>query len=247
VRVRRGNTAETLLDCGTGASRVTHVAGRAAQCGAESLREKIEAASGLQLRDDRFVDARGADAGSIEDVARRICAHGPLESVGEYDGNYHHNPDVPSDYSFSAYALDVAVDLETGAIHVRNALLVIDVGQIINPVTHQGQIEGAFVYGIGGALMEEIPIDEDGRPQTGSLNDYKLPTIMDIPPLRVVHVRAPVGHGPFGAKQAGELANSGVAPAIANAVAAAAGVRVYEMPLTSERVYAEIGGANAVV
>ena len=112
-----------------------------------------------------------------------------------------------------------------------------DVGQIINPIGHQGQIDGGFIYGIGGALMEEMPVDESGRLATASLNDYKLPTIMDIPPFRTVLVEGAPGRGPFGAKMAGELSNSGVAPAIVNAIALAAGVRLFEFPITSERLF----------
>ena len=186
---------------------------------------------------DRFVDRAGGGSRSIEDVARELCAAGPIAVVGTYDGDFHHDPNKPSDYSFSAYAIDVDLDAETGAVSIRNALLVVDVAQIVNPIAHQGQIDGGFVYGIGGALMEEIPIDDKGRAQTPSLNDYKLPTMMDIPPFRTVHVRAPGGWGPFGAKMAGELSNSGVAPAIVNAIYDAAGVRIATFPVTAERVY----------
>jgi CO/xanthine dehydrogenase Mo-binding subunit len=237
VILSRKNTASTPLDCGTGASRVTHVGGRAAKDGAEQLRAILEKRSGMVLCDDFLVDPKTDKRQTLEEAAAQLCASGPIEVIGSYDGNLHHKPDTTSDYSFSAFSIVVEVDIETGALDVVDALLVTDVGQIINPLTHQGQIDGGFIFGIGGALMEEMPLDESGRIAVPSLNDYKLPTMKDIPPFRTVHVHTPIGHGPFGAKMAGELSNSGVAPAIANAIFQAANVRLHCFPLTAERVY----------
>jgi CO/xanthine dehydrogenase Mo-binding subunit len=239
IVVRRGTTSEAPTDPGTGASRVTHVSGRAAQDGAQKLRRELEMRSGMTLRNDRFVDFSGTER-SFESVAGSLCDAGPIEAVGFYEGFFHGDAAQPADYSFSAFAIDIDLDLETGAVKVIDALLVADVGQIINPVTHQGQLDGGFVYGIGGALMEEIPVDESGRSGAPNLSDYKLPSMMDIPAFRTVLVRTPIGHGPFGSKMAGELSNSGVAPAIANAIFNAAGVRLFEFPLTAERVFEAI-------
>ena len=158
--------------------------------------------------------------------------------TGAYDGDFHDSKD--GDYSCSAFCLDVAVDRDTGAVRIVDALLVAEVGQIINPIAHQGQLDGGFIYGVGGALMEEMPVDESGKIQTLSLGEYKLPTIMDIPPFRTVFVESAPGKGPYGAKMAGELSNSGVAPALVNAIADAVGVRVARFPVTSERVYAAL-------
>ncbi len=108
---------------------------------------------------------------------------------------------------------------------------------MINPLAHRGQIDGGFVFGLGNALMEELALDEDGKILNANLAEYKLPTIRDVPPLRVVAVDAPPGDGPSGAKMAGELSNTGVAPAIANAVYRAAGVRIFSLPLTAERIF----------
>jgi CO/xanthine dehydrogenase Mo-binding subunit len=118
--------------------------------------------------------------------------------------------------------------------------LVADVGRIINPIGHQGQIDGGLIYGLGNAVMEEMPLDESGKVTTLSLGEYKLPTMMDIPPFRTVLVTPGMGEGPYGAKAAGELGNIGVPAAVANAVANALGVRLDEFPVTSERVYSEL-------
>ncbi len=82
-----------------------------------------------------------------------------------------------------------------------------------------------------------MPLDESGKLTSLSLGDYKIPTMKDIPPLRTILVHAPSAGGPFGSKMAGELTNSGVAPAIVNAIANATGVRLSEFPITAERVY----------
>ncbi len=107
---------------------------------------------------------------------------------------------------------------------------------MINPIGHQGQIEGGLIQGLGFALMEELRTEE-GRISTLSLGDFKLPTVRDIPPLTTVLIEDPVGPGPFHAKAIGEGSISAVAPAIANAVADACGVRVLDLPITAEKVY----------
>ena len=91
------------------------------------------------------------------------------------------------------------------------------------------------MFGIGAALMEELGI-QDGRITTPTLGDYKVPCAMDAPPFRTVLLEDPTGPGPLGAKAAGELTNTSVAPAVANAVAAACGARITHMPLSAERI-----------
>jgi CO/xanthine dehydrogenase Mo-binding subunit len=171
-------------------------------------------------------------------VAQLIARGGPVEEHGAYD-SVHHLPasdGAEDDYNFYAYLVEVAVDPDTGEVRILDAVAAVDVGQVINPVAHQGQLEGAFVYGLGNAIMEELH-EENGRVVTPNLNEYKLPTQMDVPPLRTLLVRTDVGPGPFGAKAAGEITNSGVAAAVANAVYDAVGVRIMTLPVTAERVF----------
>jgi carbon-monoxide dehydrogenase large subunit len=218
VTVRRANTSEALEDPGVAHSRVTHVVGRAVLDAAERLRAAL-AQTG---------------AASFAGRAQLLCAGGPYEVSGSYaDPNGENGTDI----SFVACLIGIDADLATGALSVRDALAVIDAGTIINPVAHQGQIDGGFIFGLGQALSEELVIDESGRITTLSLADYKLPVMRDIPPLRTLLVRAPDGDGPYGAKMIGELINVAVAPAIANAVANATGVRLRQLPITAERLY----------
>jgi CO/xanthine dehydrogenase Mo-binding subunit len=211
VRVRRGRTDEAPLDPGVGGSRVTPVAGSAAVDGARKLRAE------LAKRDPDVVAALARAAG--------------LRVTGTFDeGEGGHRT-----YSVCAYGVTVAVDRDTGAVRVLDAVLVADVGTVINPVAHRGQLEGAFVFGLGQTLMEELRI-EDGRVVTTNLDSYKIPTIADVPELRIVLITSEPGPGPFGAKSVGELANAPVGPAIANAIRDAVGVRAWGSPITSEKV-----------
>jgi CO/xanthine dehydrogenase Mo-binding subunit len=153
---------------------------------------------------------------------------------------FEHDAPQPGDMMyFSAQVADVEVDRETGQVKVLRLVTAHDVGTIINPLGHQGQIDGGVVTGLGLAVMEEL-ITEDGQIVNGNLGDYKLPTIADVPPLETVLVRTAGGTGPYEAKAIGELANNATAAAIANAIADAAGSRLFELPLTAERVHAAI-------
>jgi CO/xanthine dehydrogenase Mo-binding subunit len=242
---RYGTTAEAPLDPGAGASRVTHIMGRASIAGATTLKARLEElaaelkgwpADEVHLIDDQFVVGDGAERADFDEIARRIVATGPLEVKGEYDSSHTGAGHDEDDYNFYAYMIEVEVDPDTGQVTVEDAVMAADVGTIINPVAHSGQLEGSFIYGVGHAMMEEMVV-EDGRITNVNLGEYKMPTQMDLPPLRVVYVPTTVGPGPFGAKSVGETVNSGVAPAVANAVYAATGKRLMTLPVTSERVF----------
>lgn len=234
INVRRGTTAEAPNDPGSGASRVTNIVGIAAIHASELLQAELTKRTGLQVRDGVFIDEAGRTLG-FPAVMQRAALTEPIDVVGKGESS-HDGPDHPADYTFSAFSFDIDVDAETGSFEIIDTLFVTDVGMIINPIAHQGQIDGGFVFGFGGAVMEELPLDESGKPTLLSLGDYKLPTINDLPPFRTVLVPSE-GTGPYGAKMAGEMSNSGVAPGIVNAVYHAVGVRLDEFPITPERIY----------
>ena len=236
VVVRGGSTGVAQKDPGSGGSRVTYIVGNAAQACATLLAAEIHRRTGLTLESGSFVDAHGARSLSYNEGIAEATMGQPIRVTGEFDGT-RHDAEHPADYSFTAFGLAVALDRDTGAFEVRDAVVVADVGTIINPVGHQGQIDGGFVYGFGSSTMEEMPIDESGKPSSLSLADYKIPSMKDIPPLRTILVESPFAGGPYGAKMAGELSNSGVAPALVNAVANGVGVRLNEFPVTSERIF----------
>jgi CO/xanthine dehydrogenase Mo-binding subunit len=209
VRVRRLST-EGPQDPGIGGSRVTPVHGGAALAAAHALKEKL-------------------GGRPVAEAARALRAGEGIEASATFDA-------TAADHGACAHAIEVAVDVDTGTVRVLKAVLAVDVGQVINPVGLRGQLEGGFVYGLGMALFEDLAL-EDGRVRAANLGDYKLPTIADVPPLRIVHVTDGHGVGPFGARSAGELANPGVPAAVANAVQDATGARVHTLPVTAERVW----------
>jgi len=170
----------------------------------------------------------------FHEVAARIAAGPVVEAVGAYDPEEHQSEDG-RDFNFFAYMIEVEVDPDTGQVRVVDVVTVIDVGTIINPIAHQGQLDGGFIYGFGQAMTEEL-IHEDGKIITSSLAEYKLPTQMDAPRFRVALLPPAVGPGPFGAKSAGENTNTGVGGAIANAIYDAVGVQIDASPITAERV-----------
>ena len=209
VRVRRLST-EGPQDPGIGGSRVTPVHGGAALAAARALKVKL-------------------GGRSVADAARALSAGEGLEVSAKFDA-------TAADHGACAHAIEVAVDGETGMVRVLRAVLAIDVGRVINPVALRGQLEGGFVYGLGQALTEDLALS-DGRVRAANLGDYKLPTIADVPPLRIVHLSDDHGSGPYGARSAGELVNPGVPAAVANAVHDASGARVQTLPITAERVW----------
>jgi CO/xanthine dehydrogenase Mo-binding subunit len=248
VTASRGDTDVAAFDPGVGASRTTHISGQAALDASRQLRAELESAAchaagypegSFALEAGSFVSR---DRSQVIDwdaaVTALLAAHGGSFTVtGAYDSE--HGPDTPEYNDFVAYAVEVTVDPETGAFTIDDALMVADIGTIINPVAHRGQIDGGFIFALGSATTEELNV-EDGRITNLSFADYKLPTTMDIPPFRIALIEQTTGPGPFGARGAGELNISGVAPAIANAVANACGARIHTLPVTAERIYAAL-------
>ncbi len=144
---------------------------------------------------------------------------------------------------FCAQVAEVEVNKETGEIRLHRFVTAHDVGTIINPIMHQGQIEGGVIMGLGQAFMEEL-VMERGQVMNGNPGDYKLPTVADIPKLKTVLVRSGGGLAPYEAKAIGELSNNSPPAAIANAVANAVGVRQFDLPITAEKIYRALPGAR---
>jgi CO/xanthine dehydrogenase Mo-binding subunit len=144
--------------------------------------------------------------------------------------------DMPKVTGFAAQVAEVEVDPATGRVRVLNLTTAHDTGTVLNHLTLTGQIEGGVVTGFGFALMEENPMI-DGKIATLTLGESKLPCIADVPPLKTVLVESPTGPTPYGGKAIAENPNVPTAAAIANAIADACGVRLFELPLTAEKIY----------
>ncbi len=142
-------------------------------------------------------------------------------------------------YSYSTHMAEVIVDVETGEVEIADYVAAYDVGKAINPKAVEGQIEGGVAMGLGYALMEEIVI-EDGYIQNLSLQDFLIPTMLDVPKIRLIILEDENKLGPYGAKGIGEMANIPAAPAILNAIAHACGGRIRSLPADPERVFRAI-------
>jgi CO/xanthine dehydrogenase Mo-binding subunit len=144
-----------------------------------------------------------------------------------------------SNFTFAAHIVEVEIDMETGQIQVLKVTPVYDAGKAINPLLLAGQIEGGALQGMGYALMEEITYD-GGVVMNPTLQDYLVPTSLDIPEIAPTLVEHRYRYGPFGAKGMGEAPLIPMAAAIANAIYNATGVRIRELPATPERVLSAI-------
>jgi CO/xanthine dehydrogenase Mo-binding subunit len=144
------------------------------------------------------------------------------------------------DFTFGTHAMEVAVDTETGKVKVLKIISSFDVGQAINPLSAEGQLEGGALYGLGYGMIEEV-ITDRGITLCPSLAEYLIPTSMDAPDVKTIMMESGGGVGPFGAKGIGEPACVSAAAAFANAVCAAIGVRIFDLPITPEKILKALG------
>jgi CO/xanthine dehydrogenase Mo-binding subunit len=241
VRVAYAPVEDFPPETGVGGSRVTALAGRAALEAAEAVRARLldaaaarlgVAADAVQWDGAGFTVPGGASVTFAEAAADAARAAGGVLAARVTNAPEH----VEAIPAFNVQVAEVAVDPETGQVTVRRLTTVHDVGTVLNPILHQGQIEGAVTQGLGYALTEELRV-EDGRVTSAHLGEYKLPTMADVPPLDTVLVPSGEGPGPYQAKPIGEGPNCPIAPAIANAVFDACGVRINDLPITAEKVW----------
>ena len=251
VRMVVEDTNAVPYDSGSGGTRVTYTNGRAALGAATELKkllvtrtaELFESTEGqITLENGNFIIRVTSIQGTpmqealfrtvpLNEVAARVFSATREPMIGEMT----YASTTPEITSYCAQVAEVEVDPETGEVKVNKIVTAHDVGTILNPLTHQGQIDGGVIQGLGYALMEELTTEE-GRISTLSLGDYKIPTMPDIPQLETVLLEPAIGPAPFQSKGIGESSNVPVAGAIANAVYDAVGARILDLPITSEKV-----------
>jgi CO/xanthine dehydrogenase Mo-binding subunit len=242
VAVRTADTDTAAFDSGAGGSRVTRTAGRATLAAAQELKTALLDLAARIFGSDTdkltyeggVFSARGGQRLTLPELMAR--AQDLEETPITRTGSYSSATDPAGVTSFSAQIAEVEVDPETGQVTLRRVVSAHDVGTVINPLTHQGQVEGGVVQGIGQALTERL-IVEDGAVTNANLGDYKLPTMADIPQLETILLETKHGPAPYEGKAIGELTNVPLPAAIANAVYDAVGVRITELPITAEKVY----------
>lgn len=237
VEFRILDTSRAAADTGVGASRATRIFGNSTRAAAVQVKEKLLQAAGEMLgvnKDELRLTGGGAIRGahgqqvSYREVARRLGA--PIRFEGAYK-NFENGPEA----ALVVQVAEVEVDAETGQVVVKNFTTTHSTGTVINPLMHQGQIDGGVVTAIGYALMEQLVI-EQGKVVTTNFGESKIPSIRDVPPLKTVIEEFPVGNGPYGGMSIGEPPVLVAAAAIANAVEDAVGVRIRDLPITAEKV-----------
>jgi CO/xanthine dehydrogenase Mo-binding subunit len=243
VSVEILGTSRVAPDTGVGASRATRIFGNATRAAAVEVRERLlENAGRLFDRGREQLILTGAGgirttAGEEMTYAEIIEKTGlPIRCQGSYK-NFTSGPEA----ALCIQVAEVEVDSETGQVRLKQLTTVHSTGTVINPLMHQGQIDGGVVMGMGYALMEQVLIDE-GQVLTTNFGENKIPSIKDIPVLKTVVQEFAVGNGPYGAMSIGEPPVVPVAAAIANAVHDAAGVRIYDLPITAEKVLNALKG-----
>ena len=253
IRVIAADSAITPKDNGAYSSRITFMVGNAAIDAARKLKQVlIEAAArkmGLKPEAVECVGGvfQGLDvpeaAMTFTDVVKEalvdrgtLTVKGTFTCPPEYQGGKHRGGAVGSTmgFSYGAQVVEVSVDDATGQISVDKVWVALDCGYAINPLAVQGQIQGSVWMAMGQALCEETRY-LDGLPAHASLLEYRVPTIVESPPIEVHIVESIDPNGPFGAKEASEGALAGFAPALVAAVANAVGVEMDVLPVTPDR------------
>ncbi|MDP2659602.1 MAG: xanthine dehydrogenase family protein molybdopterin-binding subunit [Dehalococcoidia bacterium] len=251
VAIVYADTDATPYNWATCASRTVFTVGNTVKLAAADAKaeivdlaaEMLEAnAQDLEVRGGRVFVKGSPDRGlSFREMAliANWSKKGPIIGKGSYkaegppvqatmEGSPFHSM---SGFVYGAHAIEVEVDRDTGKVRVLKAACAHDVGKAVNPLAVEGQIEGGFAQGEGFALYEAI-VRDGGKVCNPTFMDYKLPTSMDVPRVTPIIVEVPDPDGPFGAKGVGEPGLVNVAPAIANAIYDAVGVRIYQLPIT---------------
>lgn len=263
ISVRTGDTDHTPYEWQTVASRSTYCAGNATKLAAEDIRNKILDLAQIKMgtwKNDLYLEGGYVCRKFYPDQKVPLAAFalgltlpdqsgigGPMIGVGSFvvpnniaaDKKTGLSPKPVAFWSMGVNGAEVEVDIETGKVKVLKMVSVFDAGKVINPAMYEGQAEGAMVQAMGTALYEELKL-KDGRVMNPSFVDYKIPAFEDMPEMIVEAIEKPEPTGPYGARGIGEITMVPGAPAIANAVANAIGVRFLRMPLTPDVVLAAL-------
>lgn len=254
VHVPQIDSDYTPLDPGSYGSRVTYISGNAVRAAAAKIREQLIEAAALKLKVDIndliygdqkiYVKEFPDKSLSLLDAIRTAyyTMNRPVAAVGSYMPNVDYRNystgegNMSAAYSFMAQAAEVEVDIDTGKIQILKLVVVHDCGRPINPLSVEGQLEGAIMSGAAQVIMENLDF-EGGISITNNFMDFGFPTFLDVPQeVNTIHVYTDDKEAPYGAKEAGEGAQISTLPAVANAIYDAVGVRIKELPITPERV-----------
>ncbi|NHZ86013.1 MAG: molybdopterin-dependent oxidoreductase [Planctomycetia bacterium] len=241
IIVYTSDTDITPFDTGAYASSGTYVSGTAVKKAAEKVKAqildigmKILGVKKAEIRDGWVIapTSRGGKKISYSDICTKAMYTDEQQQIMAEAS--HMSYDSPSPYN--ATFADVSVDTETGIVKVNKVVSVTDIGQVINPQMSEGQVEGAIPQSLGMALTEFMIFDDKGAPINTDFNNYHIYTAIDMPEIVTKFVNTHEPTGPYGAKAVAEIPINGPAPAVANAVFNAVGVRIRNLPITAEKV-----------
>jgi 4-hydroxybenzoyl-CoA reductase subunit alpha len=254
IRLISTDSALTPKDNGSYSSRVSFMVGNAALNAAENMKRILTEAAARRLKvAPEAVEWAGESCGVLgtdevidwaQIVQEALIESGNLTVKGtwstppETQGGKFRGAAVGSSagFSYGAQVVEVEVDEETGQVTVEKVWIAHDCGRAINPLAVEGQVQGAIWMGMGQALCEETQYHE-GLPLRANMIDYRIPTIVESPPIEVFLVESMDPLGPFGAKEASEGGLHGFPPALTSAIADALGIRLNELPVTPDRVF----------
>ena len=253
IRIIPGDTHLTKNSGSTSATRQTFFTGNAVKEASEGLLSNIYHYASLNFTtnhvdlgiEDGYIFRKDNPDNKLSywELAKKVAEKGETLKAEASFFPHTDKPDPKTGqgekiyvaYTFVTQVVDVEVDTDTGIVQVLNVYTAADIGKAINPKNVEGQIEGGTVQGIGMALMEEQVIKE-GITLNPDLTGYLIPTSMDTPRFATRLVENEDSEGPFGAKGIGEPATIATTPAIANAIYDAIGVRIYNLPITPEKI-----------
>ncbi|MFD6106023.1 xanthine dehydrogenase family protein molybdopterin-binding subunit, partial [Nocardia salmonicida] len=240
IVIRQSDTDVVGHDTGAFGSTGTMVAGKASYAAALELHAMMLAraakVSGHPER-DCLLEADGVRCGDELITAAQLLADGDLIAHGTHAG-------TPRSVSFNVHAFRVAVQPSTGAVRILQSIQVADAGTVLNPVQLRGQVEGGVAQALGTALYEDMR-SEYGVVTTRTLRHYHVPQFADLPRTEVYFAETSDELGPLGAKSMSESPYNPVAPALANAIRDAIGVRPDRLPMTADRVWRAIKEGTA--
>jgi carbon-monoxide dehydrogenase large subunit len=266
ITVTAADTAKFPIGVGTFASRIAVTAGSSVHEAATKLREKIldlaakqlgVAKEKLEIAPRKVVLKAGVEP--AKDKPHEIALTRLLTLSSGSPGFTSQNAGEPgltetaffipsqSTYSNASHVVEVEVDHEIGTVEILRYVIGHDCGAVINPMIVEGQIQGGLAHGIGNALYEFMHYDENGQPNTNTLEEYLLPAILDVPEVEIVHMESPSPLNPLGVKGAGEAGTISAAAAVIAAVENALGpfgVRIAQHPLTAQQVVQFIANAK---
>jgi CO/xanthine dehydrogenase Mo-binding subunit len=247
VRPVVGDTASIGFSASTGGSRVTFAGGMAVTQAAQKVVEVLKqraaviwdiSPDAVEWRDGKAFPA-GANAGSFEPLDLATIGNRSARTGGPISAEVQINAQGQGP-GFATHICDVEVDRETGHVKILRYTAIQDVGRAIHPSYVEGQMQGGVTQGIGWALSEEYIYDKDGRMENPGFLDYRIPVASDMPMIDTVMVEVPNPRHPFGARGVGEVPLVPPMAAVANAICAATGIRLRDLPMSPPKLRAAL-------